>query len=125
MLTAQGARTFATSWIAAWNAHDIERILSHYCDDFEMVSPLIVSRMGVPSGVLKGKAAVRPYWEIGLAAEPPLRFELLDVFVGIDSVVIYYDSFGRNRVAELFYFNADGLVTRAASHHASSSKVSI
>ena len=42
------ARRFAEEWIAAWNAHDLERILPHYSDDFEMHSPLIVERMGVP-----------------------------------------------------------------------------
>ena len=42
------ARRFAEERIAAWNAHDLERILPHYSDDFEIHSPLIVERMGVP-----------------------------------------------------------------------------
>lgn len=28
---------FAHEWIAAWNAHDLERILAHYADDVELV----------------------------------------------------------------------------------------
>ena len=33
------SRRFAAEWIEAWNAHDLERILAHYADDFEMASP--------------------------------------------------------------------------------------
>ena len=29
------ARTFAEEWVAAWNAHDLERILAHYSDEFK------------------------------------------------------------------------------------------
>jgi hypothetical protein len=31
----------------SWNALDIERILSHYTDDFEMRSPIIIEPMGI------------------------------------------------------------------------------
>jgi len=53
------ALRFAEEWIASWYAHDLGRILSHYTDDFEMSSPLIVQLMDEPSGTLKGKTAVR------------------------------------------------------------------
>ena len=109
MITQAFAREFAQEWIAAWNAHDLERILSHYSDDFEMHSPLIIERMGVASGMLKGKDAVRPYWAQGLAAQPPLRFELHDVLIGTDSLAIYYRNVTRQRmVTEVLRFNAAG-----------------
>ena len=53
------AERFAREWVAAWNSHDLERILEHYEDDFEMSSPIIVTLMGEPSGKLKGKTAGR------------------------------------------------------------------
>jgi len=109
------ARQFAIEWIEAWNTHDLERIFSHYTDDFEMRSPLIIERMGVAEGVLRGKAAVRPYWQRGLDARPPLHFELRDVLVGVDSVAIYYRSTTRNRmVAEVLRFNSEGKVVAGA-----------
>src|ERR1700753_4250590 len=109
MINERWAREFAEEWIAAWNAHDLERIFSHYVDDFEMHSPLIIERMGVASGVLKGKEAIRPYWAAGLAAHPPLHFELRDVLVGVDTLAIYYFSRTRHRmVAEILRFNAQG-----------------
>jgi hypothetical protein len=63
------ANEFAKEWIASWNSHDLERILSHYVDDFEMSSPLIIARKKDPSGVLRRKSAIRDYWAIGLAAD--------------------------------------------------------
>jgi hypothetical protein len=98
MIDPEWAQAFAAEWVAAWNAHDLERIFSHYADDFEMASPLIAERMGVASGRLKGKDAIRPYWAQGLAATPPLRFELISVFAGVDDIGILYRSVTRGRM---------------------------
>jgi hypothetical protein len=59
LITRDFADRFAEEWIAAWNAHDLPRVLSHYDDDFEMASPLIVAIAGEPSGVLRGKKSWR------------------------------------------------------------------
>lgn len=108
------AKEFANEWVAAWNAGDLERILAHYADDFEMTSPLIVERMGVASGKLKGKDAIRPYWAKGISAQPPLNFKLLDVFVGVKSVAMHYHSISRSRfVVERVEFNAQRQAIRA------------
>ena len=59
----ESAARLAVDWIAAWNAHDLDRILAHYAEDFEMRSPLIVERGIDASGVLRGKPAIRAYWQ--------------------------------------------------------------
>jgi hypothetical protein len=115
------ALEFAREWIEAWNSHDLERILSHYAEDFEMTSPLILERMGEPSGILKGKAAVRAYWSKGLGASPPLRFELIEVFAGVRSITIHYRSIGCRLGAEVLEFNGRGEVVRGMAHHAPTS----
>ena len=38
MIDPEWALAFAADWIESWNAHDMNRILSHYTDDFEMSS---------------------------------------------------------------------------------------
>jgi ketosteroid isomerase-like protein len=116
-MDADFARDFAREWIAAWNAHDLDRIFSFYADDFEMRSPLIVERMGVPSGRLTGKDSIRPYWQKGLNASPPLHFELEAVFVGADSVTILYRRALGKRGAEVFFFGIDGKIIRGVAHH--------
>ena len=117
MLKRTDAEHFAKEWIAAWNAHDLERILSHYDDDFEMSSPIIPKLMGDPSGTLRGKPAVRAYWTKALAAVPTLRFELLTVLVGVDSVTVYYKGH-RGLSAEVLQFGDSGKVSRAFAHYA-------
>lgn len=115
MLEPAWALEFAREWIAAWNAHDMERILAHYTDDFTMASPLIVERLGHPEGTLTGKAAVQEYWRPSLALDPPLRFELIDALAGVSQITIYYHNVGRRVVAETLFFNTAGLVTHGFS----------
>ena len=110
------ADKFAAEWIEAWNARDLERVLSHYTDDFEMSSPVIVKIAGEPAGTLKGKPAVRSYWAKALELGPHLHFELLHTLIGVSSIALYYQGH-RGKVAEVFHFNQDGRVTRAYAHY--------
>lgn len=117
MIERAWAENFAQEWIEAWNGHDLERILSHYTDDFEMRSPLIIQRMGEPSGVLRDKPNIRPYWEIGLAQQPPLHFQLLAVLVGVNSLVLHYRTASGRLAAEVLTFNQEGKVIKGAAHY--------
>lgn len=117
MLTREFAERFARDWIEAWNSHDLERILSHYADDFVMASPRIAVVAGEPSGVLQGRRAVGDYWRKALALAPQLRFELIATLVGADSLAVHYRGV-RGQAVEVFFFDAEGRVTRAAAHYA-------
>lgn len=112
------AQAFANDWVSAWNAHDLDRILSHYSDDFEMTSPVIVQLLGEPSGTLKGKAAVGRYWSMALQRVPDLQFELLSVLVGVRSVTLYYRGVKGRLSAEVFEFDEAGKVVSAAAYYA-------
>ena len=112
------ADQFAWEWIEAWNSHDLDRVLAHYDDDFEMTSPRIVEVAGEPSGRLRGKEAVRAYWARALQRLPDLRFELVSTLAGMDSVTLYYKGAGGRLAAEVFHFGADRKVTRAHAHYA-------
>jgi hypothetical protein len=112
------AEAFATEWIAAWNAHDLPRVLAHYAEDFEMTSPMIVAIAGEPSGRLRGRPAVGAYWRKALDLVPDLRFELVMVLAGVNSLTIDYVGVGGRRVAEVFHFGRDGEVAAAYAHYA-------
>jgi hypothetical protein len=111
------AKRFADDWISAWNARDLDRVLSHYADDFEMSSPFIVQMAGEPSGTLRGKPAVRAYWSKALALSPDLQFELISVLVGVDSITLYYKGARGRLAAEVFHFGAYRQVTKAFAHY--------
>ena len=103
------AQEFAQHWLSAWNSHDLEAILSHYSEDIEMISPYIVLITGEPSGTLRGKKAVGDYWATALAKYPQLHFELRQILIGVQSVVIYYQGI-KGIAAETFVFNHEGKV---------------
>jgi ketosteroid isomerase-like protein len=105
------ARRFAAEWAAAWNSHDLGRILAHYTDDVVFASPKIVQLLGDPSGVVRGKDELRAYWAEGLRLLPDLHFTVEDVRASIDSVVINYRNERGHAVSEVLTFR-DGLVCR-------------
>ena len=117
IVTREFARQFAGEWIEAWNSHDLERILSRYTDDFVMSSPRIAVIVGDESGVLKGKDAIGAYWRRALELTPDLLFELISIFVGTDSVALIYKG-GRRLAIEVFFFDTEGKVVRAAANYA-------
>jgi hypothetical protein len=114
----QFAEEFARDWIASWNAHDLDRILAHYTDDFEMISPAIVQVVGEASGSLKGKEAVGNCWRKGLSLIPDLHFDWIATTVGIDSIAMYFKGAGGRLAIEVFHFGPNGKVQRAFAHYA-------
>ena len=107
---------FAREWVEAWNSHDLDRIMRHYAETFEMSSPMIVKIMNEKSGTLKGKNAVRAYWEKALKMNPSLHFELIKCYAGANSIVIHYKGH-RGLSSEMFIFDGEGKVTNAYAHY--------
>ncbi len=112
-MTNEEARRFAEHWVEAWNRHDLEAVLSHYTDDFEMTTPMIQRVLGLAAGTLKGKKAVGDYWKAALRKMPDLRFSLIEVAAGVDTVSIYYDAGSGRRAIETFFFDNAGKVFKA------------
>jgi hypothetical protein len=108
--------TFASDWLASWNSHDIERILSHYDAQFEFSSPVLARVNPAGEGRLRGLAAARAYWTKGLAARPDLHFEPIALLKGVQSLVIHYRGLGGKLCAEFFVFGPDGKVVASHAH---------
>ncbi|MGE5240778.1 MAG: nuclear transport factor 2 family protein [Bacteroidota bacterium] len=117
MIDEKFAEQFAREWIDAWNSHDLDRVLSHYDDQFEMSSPVIIQIAREPSGTLKGKDAVGAYWAKALQLIPDFRFELVTTLIGVDSITLYYRGH-RGMSAEVFHFGRDRKVVTAYAHYA-------
>ena len=114
------AEHFANDWIDSWNSHDLQRILSHYADDFEMSSPMIIQLTNEASGKLQGKIAIGNYWAMALQRIPNLHFELIATLVGVNSITLYYSGAESCLSAEVFHFNQQKKVTKVFAHYARS-----
>lgn len=114
MITKEFATAFARDWIGAWNQHDLEKILSHYSDDFTIETPMAAKLYPQSNGTVIGKTEVRKYWTIGLEKSPNLRFEILDVLVGVNSLGIYlFNTSSNKKSVELMSFNSGMKVNKA------------
>lgn len=107
MMDPEFALRFAEEWQAGWNAHDIERLLVHYTDDVVFRSPYIVHRGQDPAGEVRGKEALRNYWETGLAQQPDLHFTVNDVRVSVDTAVINDRNQHGHSVSEVLRFRGE------------------
>ena len=118
MITNTIATNFAKDWIAAWNSHDIEKIMHHYADEIEFTSPLIVKLLNRSDGKVNGKDELRTYFLKGLETYPELHFTLYNAFAGVNSLVIYYKSVKNLIAAEVFILNKQGKVQHCYCHYA-------
>ncbi len=107
---------YAEDWVAAWNAHDIERVLAHFHDDAVFLSPFAKRIRPDSDGKLNGKAEIRDYWTAGIKAIPDLHFIVEQVFAGVDTIVILYANQTGVRVSEVLKFR-DGLVIEASGNY--------
>ena len=111
------AKKFAKEWIDSWNSHDLEDIMKHYSEDIEITTPMLKLAAGIESGSLQGKEQVRAYWQKALTKIPDLRFELVEVTSGIDSVALYYKSVMNKMAIEVMFFDKNGLVNKMIAHY--------
>jgi predicted ester cyclase len=118
-MTEDEAWKLAEHWVAAWNAHDLNAIMSHYEDAIELTSPVAARLLG-SNGKVAGKGNLKAYFQRGLEAYPNLRFELADVLWGLQSVVVYYTNQNGTRTAEFMELSPSGKVMRVVANYGGS-----
>jgi predicted ester cyclase len=116
-VTRDDAWKLANQWVAAWNAHDLDSIMTHYEDAVELTSPVAARLLEAPDGKVAGKANLRAYFQRGLEAFPELRFHLEDVLWGVNSVVLYYTNQKGTRTAEFMELSVAGKVARVVANY--------
>ncbi len=116
-MTKDEAWKLAEHWIAAWNAHDLDLIMTHYEDAIELTSPVVAQLLGTPAGKVIGKANLKAYFQRGLEAYPDLHFRIEDVFLGVSSVVLFYTNQKGRRTAEFMELSTIGKVARVVANY--------
>jgi predicted ester cyclase len=116
-VTREEAWNLANHWVAAWNLHDLDLIMTHYDDAIELTSPAAAQLLGTVDGKVVGKANLRAYFQRGLEAYPELNFRLEDVLSGVSSVVFYYTNQKGTRTAEFMEMSKVGKVIRVVANY--------
>ena len=62
-MTREEAWNLADLWVAAWNAHDLDLIMTHYEDAVELTSPVAAQLLGTSDGRVVGKASLKPTFD--------------------------------------------------------------
>lgn len=104
---------FAREWAQAWNARDLDRVLAHFSDAIVFSSPKAMDAVGQPT--VRGKPALRAYWERALTQISALEFIVVAAMwdASVRRLAIIYDRKvnGRaDRAIELLTFDTRGVV---------------
>lgn len=116
------AYRFAQEWIDAWNSHQIERILDHYASSIEFTSPFVTRLTDNSNGKITNKNDLEQYFLQALHLYPQLKFELINVYISPDSLIIHYRSVNDRLAAEYFQFDSNKKVIRSTAHYLIASK---
>jgi hypothetical protein len=100
----------------SWNARDLPGLAALYAEDCEVNSPLVVTMMGEPSGLLRGKERILGYWRNLFGRTGPFHCELFGVFRGVGSNVIHYRSCLGKNAMEVMFLDTAGLIYRSFTH---------
>ena len=105
------------TWVEAWNARDLERVLTLYDENTVMTSDRIPMLGFDESGTVRGKDALRAYWGKALGLIPNLHFTLIELFVSPDSVVVFYENERGKRICEYLRVNAARKIVQGSANH--------
>jgi hypothetical protein len=104
------AERIANEWLEAWNARDVDAVMAHFHPDVTVVSPLAATIGIAPDGKVRGRDAVRAYYEQGLAGVPDLHFTLETVLVGVDGLTVLYRTHRGQQVVETMLLDGETVV---------------
>lgn len=119
-MTREEAQAFAMEWAAVWNDLDVERVLAHFDDHVLFTSPTALAVVGVST--VRGKQALRAYWNAALARISSLKFVVERVLWDGESrelAIIYVSEINgrKKRTSENLTFGPNGLVVSAEVFH--------
>lgn len=80
----------ANLWFEAFNKHHLENLLSLYHDEAVHYSPKLMIKQPETNGLIKGKKAMRIWWQDAFDRLPSLNYELLKLTVDEEQVFMEY-----------------------------------
>jgi ketosteroid isomerase-like protein len=86
----QQNKQIATLWFEAFNEHDLEKLLSLYDENAAHFSPKLKVRLPETQGLIKGKAALRSWWQDAFDRLPTLKYEVKKLTADNEQVFMEY-----------------------------------
>ena len=110
----------AQQWFAAFNAHDLEKLLSLYDDNAGHFSPKLKIRRPETLGLVTGKAALADWWQDAFDRMPDLHYKVTSLTANDQRVFMEYirevDGEDNMLVAEVLEIN-DGKIVASRVYH--------
>ena len=80
----------AKIWLQAFNEHDLEKLLALYDNDAVHYSPKLKIRIPESNGIIKGKDAMRIWWQDAFDRLPELTYSEKTVTANDERVFMEY-----------------------------------
>ena len=110
----------AKKWLQAFNEHNLEDLLVLYDEHAEHFSPKLMIRKPETNGLIKGKAAMRNWWQDAFERLPQLSYQEKTITANKERVFMEYIRIvpGENdiNVAEVLEIK-DGLIVASRVYH--------
>ena len=89
-MSAEKNLSIAMLWFEAFNAHNLEKLLSLYDDEAEHFSPKLKTRLPETEGLITGKDALRTWWKDAFERLPSLHYKVTSLTSNADRVFMEY-----------------------------------
>lgn len=88
--TSLSNKQIASTWFEAFNEHNLEKLLALYDDNAQHYSPKLKIRQPETKGLIKGKDALREWWQDAFDHLPSLQYEVIRLTADEEQVFMEY-----------------------------------
>ena len=119
-MTPEKLQSIAFKWFETFNNKELEKLLSLYDDDAEHFSPKLKIHQPETNGLVKGKQALREWWQNAFNRLPSLNYKVKSLTANGDRVFMEYirtaDGEDEMHVAEVLNIREDKIVASRVYH---------
>jgi ketosteroid isomerase-like protein len=89
-MSSEKNKQIALKWFEAFNEHNLKKLLSLYDENAQHYSPKLKVRMPETQGLIKGKQALREWWQDAFDRLPTLNYEVKKLTADDEQVFMEY-----------------------------------